>query len=178
MTHPLTPISLPNPSLLGAIATLSLGLMALPAPADPGNQDTLLDESPINEEPLYNEPNYTNTCAFTVDISAGSLEGQEFYGEFSFDKDDLTGQGQETVTVDDGLQVSMYYLGRTYEATSDRNYPDYPRVILQDGKVELLDFWVDPRDRDIWWTGIPGWDVQLTQTDCEIDPPSASAASR
>ena len=138
--------------LLTVIAPLVLGNLAIP----------------VQAEPVQTPDSTLNTCQFSIKITAGTLEGNEFYGSFSFDKDKFTGEGEEIVTTEEGLQISMYYLGRTYTASSDRNYPDYPRVTLQDGKVDLVDFWVDPRDRDIWWTGVPGWDVQLTHTDCEI----------
>ncbi|MGD1936505.1 MAG: hypothetical protein ACFCA4_02965 [Cyanophyceae cyanobacterium] len=158
-------------SLLGAIATASV-LTIQPVHSDPPP----ITDSPITEEPLFDDPDYVKACEFAVDISAGVLAGNRFYGTFSFGDASLTGQGQEVITPEDGLKISMYYLGRTYEHTDDRNYPDYPRVTLQDGKVELVDFWVDPRDRDIWWTGVPGWDVQLTRTDCEIKSSTQQSA--
>ncbi|MGD1850212.1 MAG: hypothetical protein ACFCBU_06265, partial [Cyanophyceae cyanobacterium] len=119
--------------LVGALAAATLGSIA-PQPVQ-GHEEA---QNP--------------TCAFEIEISAGSLEGNRFSGSFSFDHDQLTGEGEEIVTVENGLEISMAYLGRTYRQEDDRNYPDYPRVILQDGKVELVDFWVDPRDRGIWWT--------------------------
>lgn len=137
--------------LLGAIATISLGAIAI-QPARAHGED-------------HQNP---NVCEFEIEISAGTLAGNRFSGSFSFDRSQLTGEGEEVVTIENDLEISMKYLGRIYVQDDDRDYPDYPRVTLQDGKVELVEFWVDPRDRDIWWTGVPGWDVKLTRTGCEI----------
>ena len=155
MTQPRLKPMLKKLGLAGAIATLSLGGF-LPQAAQAGDG--------------HDHDHTPKICKFSINISAGTLEGNRFYGSFSFDRDRLTGEGEEIVTVeDDGLEIAMVYLGRSFYQDDDRNYPEYPRVTLQDGKVALVDFWVDPRDRDIWWEGVPGWDVQLTQTDCELN---------
>ncbi|MEM9246250.1 MAG: hypothetical protein AAGA67_10995, partial [Cyanobacteria bacterium P01_F01_bin.153] len=62
-------------SLLGAIAIANLGTIAQPAQGH---------DTEVNP----------NTCAFEIEISAGTLEGNRFYGTFTFDPHQLTGEGE------------------------------------------------------------------------------------
>jgi hypothetical protein len=68
------------------------------------------------------------------------LSGQQFEGSFSYDGSTLTGIGSEEVGVKNGLSVSFEFLGVTYTQANDFNYPLYPRVLFEDGRLAGLDF--------------------------------------
>ena len=100
------------------------------------------------------------TYHFTVEVTEGSLAGNTFEGEFTYEDSALTGQGEEVLRVEDGLSASMTMLGQTIAETDDVDYPDYPQLLFSDGEVDRLEFWAESEDRGSWWT-LPGWDVTL-----------------
>lgn len=103
----------------------------------------------------------TVTHDFTVNVNKGSLAGKSFDGSFSYDAATLKGVGKEELTVKDGLIVCMNFLGRTYNAIDDNNYPTFPKLVFEDGKIKRLDFWIEPGLRVEWWT-LPGWKVNYS----------------
>lgn len=102
------------------------------------------------------------TYDFTVNVTQGSLAGQSYSGTFRYDDAVLKGTGTETLGVNQGLTVCMNYFGRNYTETNDRDYPNFPAIVFENGTVQYLDFWVQPSDRVVWWN-LPGWEVNLTQ---------------
>ncbi len=103
----------------------------------------------------------TTTYDFTVNVNTGSLAGKSFNGSFSYDASTLKKVGKEELTVADGLTVCMNFLGRTYNATDDNNYPNFPKLLFEDGKIKRLDFWIEQGKRVEWWT-LPGWQVNYS----------------
>ena len=112
----------------------------------------LLSIAPVQAAPV----NYH----FTVEVTEGSLAGNTFEGEFSFDDETISGEGEEVVQVEDGLTVSMTMLGETITESQDVDYPDYPQLLLVDGDVERLEFWAESEERGSWWD-LPGWEVTV-----------------
>lgn len=110
--------------------------------------------APAGAEPLIYD--------FTVEVREGSLAGNRFSGTFRFDREAITGSGQETIGVADGLTVKMQFYGLDFAATQDVDYPQFPIVHLNNGEVEALDFWVEPSERGLWWER-PGWEIELTR---------------
>ena len=104
------------------------------------------------------------TYDFTVVVNQGSLSGKSFDGSFTYDDELLTGQGTEELDVKKGLSVNMNFLGKMYREIDDTSYPEYPKLIIQDGEIQTLDFWVEPIKRIIWW-GLPGWNVEFSRRD-------------
>lgn len=104
----------------------------------------------------------TYTYEFTVKVTQGSLAGNTFEGTFSYDSTTLTHTGAETIGVEDELDITMQFLGQIYEETADTDYPNFPQLILQDGEVQQLDFWMEAGPRVNWWA-LPGWKVQLSE---------------
>ena len=104
------------------------------------------------------------TYDFTVVVNTGSLSGQSFDGSFTYDDELLTGQGTEEIDVKKGLSVNMNFLGKVYNETDDTGYPEYPKLMIQDGEIQTLDFWVEPIERIVWW-GLPGWNVEFSRRD-------------
>ena len=100
------------------------------------------------------------TYHFTVEVTEGSLAGNTFEGEFTYEDSTLTGQGEEVLRVEDGLSVSMTMLEQTITETDDVDYPDYPQLLFTDGAVERLELWGESEERGSWWN-LPGWDVTL-----------------
>lgn len=100
------------------------------------------------------------TYQFWVNVTAGPLAGNTFNGTFTYDANSIVGQGTEIVGVDNGLSVNMDFLGETYTETADTSYPAFPQLVLQDGEVQQLDFWIEPGPRVNWWN-LPGWQVDL-----------------
>lgn len=98
----------------------------------------------------------------TIDVTAGSLAGNQFTGSICYDDEFLTGIGSETVTPYLGLGTRMTFLGQTYNETADTDYPEFPQLILQDGEVDRLEFWVESDQRGSWWD-TPGWAIELTR---------------
>ncbi len=99
---------------------------------------------------------------FTVKVTQGALAGQSFRGAFTYDDASLRKTDIEELGVAQGLTVCMNYLGRTYTATDDSNYPAWPKLILEDGNIKQLDFWIQPNQRVNWWN-LPGWEVKLSK---------------
>jgi hypothetical protein len=102
------------------------------------------------------------TYDFTVNVAKGSLAGQSFNGTFSYDDATLKGTGVETLGINQGLTVCMNYFGRNYTEVNDTSYPALPKLILEDGVIQQLDFWVQPNQRVNWWN-LPGWNVNLSK---------------
>ena len=98
---------------------------------------------------------------FTVVVKEGSLAGKTFEGSFSYDDEVITGKGTEEITVADGLKTNINFFGENYTEKEDQNYPQFPKLIFQDGEIYLLDFWVEPGERDIWWRR-QGWEIELS----------------
>lgn len=102
------------------------------------------------------------TYDFTVKVTQGSLAGKSFQGTLRYDDAKLQGQGIETIDAAQGLQVCMNFLGRNYRETQDSNQPEFPKLVFQNGKIQTLDFWIEPGKRLNWWT-LPGWETTLTR---------------
>ena len=102
------------------------------------------------------------TYDIVVDVTAGSLEGNQFTGTICYDDEFLMGIGTEEVSPYLGLSTTMNFLGKDYDQTADTDYPEYPKLILQDGEIQSLEFWVESEKRGSWWN-TPGWDIQLTK---------------
>ncbi|NET47543.1 MAG: hypothetical protein F6K09_02215 [Merismopedia sp. SIO2A8] len=97
---------------------------------------------------------------FSVNVTQGALEGMTFGGIFCYDDAVIQSEGLETIGVSDGLNVEMTFFNQAFTASDDIDYPDFPTLILEDGTVQRLDFWVEPGTRDNWWD-LPGWDVTV-----------------
>ena len=112
------------------------------------------------------------TYDFTVNVVKGSLEGNVYNGFFSYDDEELTGKGKETINAQKGLKVCMNFFNQMHSETKDVDYPEYPVLTLKEGKPEILDFWMESPQRSIWWNQ-NGWEVEISQrensttiTDC------------
>ncbi|MBW4612332.1 MAG: PEP-CTERM sorting domain-containing protein [Desmonostoc vinosum HA7617-LM4] len=81
---------------------------------------------------------------FTVDATSGDNPGK-YFGSFRYDDSILTGVGEETVGVGNGLTVLFDYLGIKYTEVSDFNYVDglSPIVGFKDGKLLGLSYLVE-----------------------------------
>ena len=112
------------------------------------------DVSPVEAKPV--------TYDFTVVVNQGSLSGKSFDGSFTYDDELISGAGAEEIDVKKGLSVTMNFLGKKYSEADDTSYPEYPRLTLQDGEIQTLDFWVEPIKRIVWW-GLPGWNVEFSR---------------
>ena len=108
---------------------------------------------PVRAEPV--------TYDFTVVVREGSLAGNTFEGSLTYDDGAITGRGAEKINVVHGLKTNINFLGREYTEKEDRNYPEFPKLTFRNGEIHLLDFWVQPGERDIWWIR-EGWEVKLT----------------
>lgn len=104
----------------------------------------------------------TQIYDIVVNVTAGSLEGNQFTGTICYDDEFLMGIGTEEVNPYLGLSTTMNFLGRDYDQTADTDYPEYPKLILEDGEIQRLEFWVESDQRGSWWD-TPGWDIQLTE---------------
>ena len=111
----------------------------------------------VNVHPISAKP---ITYDFTVKVSEGSLAGNTYQGSFSYDDENLSGVGKEEIGVIDGLTVQMNFFGKNYIEEDDKDYPAFPKLVLEDGKVQQLDFWIESNKRRVWW-GTPGWEVEL-----------------
>lgn len=106
------------------------------------------------------------TYDFTVDVTQGALAGQSYSGTFSYDDEVLKGTGSETIGVNQGLTVCMNYFGQNYTEVNDRDYPNFPTIVFENGEIQYLDFWIQPSDRVVWWN-LPGWKVNLSRRQAE-----------
>jgi hypothetical protein len=82
----------------------------------------------------------TLTYDFIVNIASGFLSGKQFEGFFSYDNSTLTGIGSEEVGVNEGLSINFEFLDVIYTEANDFNFPLYPRVLFEDGRLAGLDF--------------------------------------
>ncbi|MBE9002081.1 hypothetical protein IQ274_28735 [Nostoc sp. LEGE 12447] len=106
--------------------------------------------------------NSTVSYDFTINVTKGSLAGKSFNGSFSYDNSTLKGIGIEELGVTQGLKTCFNYLGRNYSESNDRDYPTFPKLVFENGKIKQLDFWVQPEKRVVWWN-LPGWEVKYSQ---------------
>lgn len=108
------------------------------------------------------------TYDFTVDVTEGKLAGKSFDGSFSYDDEAVSETGTTAIGITEGLQVEMTFFDRSFTAEDDVNYPEFPQLVLEEGEVQKLEFWVEPgAERGSWWD-LPGWNVELTPR--ESDP--------
>jgi hypothetical protein len=49
----------------------------------------------------------------------------------------------------------MNYFGQNYTEDNDTSYPTLPKLIVENGVIQQLDFWVQPNQR-INWRNLPG----------------------
>jgi hypothetical protein len=90
----------------------------------------------------------TITYDFQANVTSGSLMGNSYQGDFSFDDGNLTGVGTEYLRPNtDALTVSFYFEGVTYTETDDLDYNpphpslgQFPRLTFNDGVFEHLNF--------------------------------------
>lgn len=97
---------------------------------------------------------------FQVNVTEGSLKGSIYQGFIRYDDEKITGVGEEIITVEDGLTVCMNFFNQNFDQTKDVNYPQYPKLTLNEGKPESLDFWIESNPRRLWWNQ-NGWLVTL-----------------
>lgn len=105
---------------------------------------------------------------FKVEVTEGALQGNRFDGFFGYDDETITGKGREELGIEQGLIVCMNFLQKTYNETNDSNYPNFPKLILNDGEIEKLDFWIEEGKRVPWWN-LAGWEVTARQRDTSED---------
>lgn len=79
---------------------------------------------------------------FTVNATSGDNLGQ-YFGSFQYDDSTLTGIGEETLGVSNGLSIAFDYLGTQYTETSDFDYPLSPVVSFTDGNLSGLSYLVE-----------------------------------
>ena len=141
-----------NRSVFASFFQSSLRAVALPTAAG-------LALSPLATAPTQAAPHIYD---ITIDVTAGSLNGNTFTGAICYDDEFLMGMGTEEVTPYLGLLTTMNFLGKDYDQTADADYPEFPKLILQDGEIDRLEFWVESDTRGSWWD-TPGWDIQLSE---------------
>ncbi|WP_445633265.1 PEP-CTERM sorting domain-containing protein [Nostoc sp. DSM 114161] len=81
---------------------------------------------------------------FTVNATSGDNPGQ-YFGSFQYDDSTLTGIGQETIGVSNGLSISFDYLGTQYTEASDFDYPVSPVASFTNGNLLGLSYLVEDR---------------------------------
>ncbi len=79
---------------------------------------------------------------FTVNATSGSNPGQ-YFGSFQYDDSILTGLGEETLGVSNGLSILFDYLGTQYTEASDFDYPSSPVVSFTNGDLSGLSYLVE-----------------------------------
>lgn len=99
---------------------------------------------------------------FTVNVTQGPLAGQSYSGTFSYDDSTLEGSGIEILGIEQELSVCMNYFGRNYTELDDTSYPEFPKLLFEDGAITQLDFWVQPNQRVNWWN-LSGWDISVSR---------------
>lgn len=77
---------------------------------------------------------------FAIDVTSGPLIGSQTSGFFSYDDSTLTGNGVETLGVNEGLSVSFNFLNETYNETDDIGFSSSPIVQFQDRNLLGLNF--------------------------------------
>jgi hypothetical protein len=81
---------------------------------------------------------------FTVNATSGDNPGQ-YYGSFQYEDSTLTGIGEETLSVSNGLSISFNYLGTQYTEANDFDYPLSPVVSFTNGNLLGLSYLVEDR---------------------------------
>ncbi|WP_341524607.1 PEP-CTERM sorting domain-containing protein [Nostoc sp. UHCC 0302] len=80
---------------------------------------------------------------FTVNAISGENPGQ-YYGSFEYDDSTLTGIGEETLGVSNGLSILFNYLDKPYRQTNDFDYGyGYPVASFQNGNLLGLSYLVE-----------------------------------
>ncbi|MBC1237909.1 PEP-CTERM sorting domain-containing protein [Nostoc sp. 2RC] len=79
---------------------------------------------------------------FTVNATSGDNPG-EYFGSFQYDDSTLTGIGQETIGVSNGLSILFDYLGTQYTETNDFDYPISPVVSFTNGNLSGVSYLVE-----------------------------------
>ncbi|MDZ8238830.1 MAG: PEP-CTERM sorting domain-containing protein [Nostoc sp. ChiQUE01a] len=79
---------------------------------------------------------------FTVNATSGDNPG-EYFGSFQYDDSTLTGIGDETLGVSNGLSILFDYLGTQYTEVSDFDYPVSPVVSFTNGNLGGLSYLVE-----------------------------------
>lgn len=82
---------------------------------------------------------------FTVNATSGANPGQ-YFGSFSYDDSNLTGVGEESLDVSNGLlSIKFDYLGTQYTEVDDVDYQTgvAPVVSFKDGKLLGLSYLVE-----------------------------------
>ncbi|MGK7946005.1 MAG: hypothetical protein AB4058_16195 [Microcystaceae cyanobacterium] len=110
---------------------------------------------------------------FTVNVTEGALQGSSFQGFFIYDDERLNGSGKEEIGVEQGLKVCMTFFDQNYPENKDSNYPEFPKLTLNDGEVEKLDFWIEENQRLQWWNR-EGWEVNATKRESSEELPVCS----
>ncbi|MEH2043058.1 PEP-CTERM sorting domain-containing protein [Nostoc sp.] len=81
---------------------------------------------------------------FTVNATSGDRPGQ-YFGSFRYDDSTLSGLGEETLGVNNGLSILFDYLGTQYTEVSDFDYPSSPVVSFTNGNLSGLSYLVEDR---------------------------------
>ncbi|MEH2260122.1 PEP-CTERM sorting domain-containing protein [Nostoc sp.] len=81
---------------------------------------------------------------FTVNAISGDRPGQ-YFGSFQYDDSTLSGLGEETLGVSNGLSIVFDYLGTQYTEASDFDYPSSPVVSFTNGNLSGLSYLVEDR---------------------------------
>lgn len=80
---------------------------------------------------------------FGVNATSGSNPGQ-YFGSFSYDDSLLSGVGEESLAINNGLlSLAFDYLGTTYTEVDDFDYPSYPALSFQNGSLLGLSYVVE-----------------------------------
>lgn len=108
---------------------------------------------------------------FNINVTEGALQGKSFSGFFMYDDETLEASGREKIGVEQGLRVCMTFFDKNYDETDDFNYPEFPQLVLNEGKVESLDFWIEKGKRQKWWNQ-EGWSVNLSQRQSSLEIPA------
>lgn len=82
----------------------------------------------------------TITDDFRIDVTTGSLVGEQYMGSFSYDDDLLTGTGVETINASDGLAVNFDFLGQTFTEEDDFGFDNFPTVQFDNGNLIGLNY--------------------------------------
>ncbi|MDX2242154.1 MAG: PTPA-CTERM sorting domain-containing protein [Leptolyngbyaceae cyanobacterium bins.302] len=93
------------------------------------------------------------TNHFRVDVTMGLLEGQSFFGHFTYNDAALSdpaiqiidpSNGNQIINQSNGLiDLSFNFLNNTYTQASDSGFPDYPTINFAGGSLQSLDYIVE-----------------------------------